>query len=191
MVWSRTSWRVQDPPDFVELALSNGAPDGGAVEQSLHELRRLIPRLKHGPSDVRRALLSAYASLHVTEPIPPSTSFDAGDARVATIGDELLRAVRGGALVLRRSRPKSLALPVDIPDEPLGPEAQPTAWIEIRVADEAGKALPNIDYKIECPDGRVRVGSTNASGIAREEGLVDGTCQVTFPGLDQSSWRKA
>ena len=51
--------------------------------------------------------------------------------------------------------------------------------------------MPNVAYRIECGDGRVRTGTTSALGKAREEGLHDGNCKVTFPALNAPDWKMA
>jgi hypothetical protein len=120
--------------------------------------------------------------------------FDTRSSRADVIGMELETAVRAGHLVLRRPTRRAVVVTVEEDAEPvLGPElaAEPTAWLEIELVDDDGKPVPNIDYRIECDDGRVRTGTTNGSGKAREEGLQEGSCKVTFPGLHAPEWRKA
>jgi type VI secretion system secreted protein VgrG len=62
-----------------------------------------------------------------------------------------------------------------------------THWIEIEVVDDRGKPVPGIEYRVVCPDGDVRWGTTGKTGYARETELPAGTCKVSFPGLDRST----
>ena len=54
---------------------------------------------------------------------------------------------------------------------------------------EDGKPVPNIKYKVICPDGSEKTGSLDASGEARIV-TTEGTCKVTFPDLDGEAWEK-
>jgi hypothetical protein len=74
---------------------------------------------------------------------------------------------------------------------PLGPETTPDSWIEIVLRDPAGNPVPDEPYRIDLPDGRIRSGTTNAAGKAREEGIEPGTCVVRFPRLDAAVWEAA
>jgi hypothetical protein len=45
-------------------------------------------------------------------------------------------------------------------------------------------------YRITLPDGSVAEGTLDENGFARVEGIVPGTCQITFPSLDKEAWEK-
>jgi hypothetical protein len=62
-------------------------------------------------------------------------------------------------------------------------------WVEIALFDKDGKPIPNENYSITVPGGSVVSGSLNAKGRARVNGIDPGTCKVTFPNLDQHSWK--
>jgi type VI secretion system secreted protein VgrG len=64
-------------------------------------------------------------------------------------------------------------------------------WVEIELLDQQnGKPVPNEPYRIELPDGTVSEGSTDDNGLARVDGIDPGNCKITFPSLDQRSWKK-
>jgi hypothetical protein len=110
-------------------------------------------------------------------------------SRLATLErvDDLLRS----SFVLYRVPKRSVVQIVSIvEDDALGPEPEPDAWIEIELVDDAGNAVPNAAYRIESEDGRVRTGTTNSSGKAREEGLHGGSCKVSFPEIHGPDWAK-
>ena len=74
--------------------------------------------------------------------------------------------------------------------EPLGPQQDDTTWIEIMLIDEDTKEpVPDERYVIVTSDGKKITGTTNASGKAREEGIVAGTCKVSWPDLPDPSWQ--
>jgi type VI secretion system secreted protein VgrG len=96
------------------------------------------------------------------------------------------------------SRPEPPEEPPETPapSEPPPPEPAPqevTTWIEIVLLTEAEPRRPmaNQRYRIELPDGSIRQGRLDANGKARLEGIDPGTCKVSFPDLDASSWHKA
>ena len=72
---------------------------------------------------------------------------------------------------------------------PIDPTKQ--AWVEIEVVDEIGGPVAYERYRIQIPSGETREGWTDANGIARLEGLVDGTCQISLPDLDEKAWGPA
>lgn len=63
-------------------------------------------------------------------------------------------------------------------------------WVEIELLDDDGQPVPNEPYRIELPDGSATEGSTDDLGRARVDGIDPGNCNVTFPSLDQSSWKR-
>jgi hypothetical protein len=135
-------------------------------------------------------LLEVHRALHDE---PPSERRDVGGAAWDRIRERLLIATRTGLLTLR-ARERRVVTLLTGPDleEALGPQNdEPTAWIEIELVDDDGAAVPAVDYRIECDDGRVRTGTTNLSGRAREEGLHAGNCKVSFPKLHGPDWARA
>jgi|SRR5580704_6771974 hypothetical protein len=63
-------------------------------------------------------------------------------------------------------------------------------WIEIRLVDMEGHGVAGERYQITLPDGIVKQGRLDATGRAREEGIIPGTCQVTFPDRDLEAWER-
>jgi hypothetical protein len=181
----------------VEIELHSSTALGPAArDASVRELVRLVSAFKYREPSARRVVLDVYArlqGLRSAAVLGDSFDFDTGSSRAQAIGAELMHAARAGTLVLRRREMRSVVIPIDAsPDsEPLGPESAPTAWIVIELVDDDGNPVPNVDYKIKCDDGRVRTGTTNWEGKAREDGLNDGNCKVSFPGLNGPDWKKA
>lgn len=81
--------------------------------------------------------------------------------------------------------------PSKSPNSPQQPCAGETAWIKIELVGEDDKGIPNQPYSIVLPDGTERKGKTDANGVARVEGIKEGTCKISFPDLDAESWEKA
>ena len=69
---------------------------------------------------------------------------------------------------------------------------QKKGWIEIALADEAGKPVAGEKYRITLPDGATLAeGTLDEKGKARVEGFDPGSCKVTFPEIDEELWSKA
>jgi phage protein D/translation initiation factor IF-1 len=65
-----------------------------------------------------------------------------------------------------------------------------TTFVEIALADSAGKPLPGERYRVTLADGSVREGILDGKGRARVSGLPKGQqVKVTFPEYDADSWK--
>jgi hypothetical protein len=63
------------------------------------------------------------------------------------------------------------------------------SWIEIELVDQDDKPVPGEGYRVTLPDGTTLAeGTLDEKGFARVDGIDPGTCKVTFPNLDKSSW---
>ena len=69
-------------------------------------------------------------------------------------------------------------------------ERQPASWVEIELTDDEGNPVPGETYEVALPDGTQRVGTLNEHGVAREEGIDPGNCEINFPRLDREGWRR-
>jgi hypothetical protein len=58
-----------------------------------------------------------------------------------------------------------------------------TEWVEVRFVDDAGQPIANEPYQVTLTDGSVREGSLDGNGIAYLAGIVQGICEVRFPGF--------
>lgn len=65
------------------------------------------------------------------------------------------------------------------------------SWIKIKMVDEAGKPVPSVRYRVTTADGRTASGALNKKGEAEVKGIEPGSCQVTFPDLDEAAWEDA
>ena len=61
-------------------------------------------------------------------------------------------------------------------------------WIEIQLVGEDGKGIAGEAYEIRLPGGTVLTGTLDDDGLARVDSIPAGTCQVSFPNLDQDAW---
>lgn len=71
---------------------------------------------------------------------------------------------------------------------PIIVSSEKTHWIEIALMDEDGTPVSGESYRVKLPNSRVLTGNLDSRGVARIEGIDPGTCQVTFPDLDQDAW---
>ncbi|HLY16855.1 MAG TPA: type VI secretion system tip protein VgrG [Bryobacteraceae bacterium] len=135
-------------------------------------------------------------------PVSPLTPTDATDASDADPGSVTTPA--GGSappktLSLLKISPVSGSLPRPSPasdaptHDPNAPENQDKKhWIEIKLKDQEGNPVPGEPYKITLPDGStVADGTLDDKGYARVDNIDPGSCKVTFPNLDKSTWGPA
>lgn len=107
--------------------------------------------------------------------------------------ERVVALLRSGRLVAFRERacvPTLRPEYVEAEDTSL-PASEVRTWIEIELVDTEDRPVPGAAYRIELPDGRARTGTLDRDGRAREDGLVPGTCKVSFPELDGRAWRRA
>lgn len=64
-------------------------------------------------------------------------------------------------------------------------------WIEITLKDSEGNPIPNAEYIVYLPDGQERQGTLDGNGYARVDNIEPGSCQISFPDLDQEAWEPA
>jgi hypothetical protein len=193
MVGGRARWRVRSTLGDVDIELHPSASDAAGRAASVRELARLVFAFKFHDREARGVLLQVHARLRARD-TSRGVALDSAvaPAQAEVIGADLLNAARAGQLVARRRVARQVVVAVlDDDEKVLGPESEPTAWIAIELVDDQGNAVPGVDYRIECNDGRVRTGTTNASGKAREDGLHAGNCKVSFPRLHGPDWKKA
>jgi hypothetical protein len=77
------------------------------------------------------------------------------------------------------------------PNEAPAERVEPKTWIEILLLDMANQPIPGVRCTVTLPDGSTRETRLDTRGIARLDDLDPGTCQVTFPDLDQEAWEPA
>ncbi len=87
---------------------------------------------------------------------------------------------------------KPTDVPVTPPPPPPGEDdkKKKTSWIEIQLTDEEGKPVPSEKYRVVTPDGEVKEGTLDANGKARVSGIEPGNCEITFPRLDKTAWKR-
>ncbi|HMJ55492.1 MAG TPA: hypothetical protein VK540_25635 [Polyangiaceae bacterium] len=94
-----------------------------------------------------------------------------------------------GLVLLRRKVTNRVIRPNDIPvltPSEMVPREE-KSWIEIELLDEEGEPYAG-DVELTLADGRKVRASSNAKGLVRLDGITAGSCQVSIPDLDASSW---
>ncbi|HVS70486.1 MAG TPA: hypothetical protein VHQ47_04445 [Phycisphaerae bacterium] len=120
--------------------------------------------------------------LAASDPTEAQDADDASPGEVETIKQQQRQTGTGKY----GSTPVTPYTPPQTPEDKL----VQTSWIEIVLVDKNNNPVPGETYKCVLPDNRVKVGTLDAKGFARIEGIPDGTCQVTFPNMDGRSWEK-
>ncbi len=82
--------------------------------------------------------------------------------------------------------------PADRDDEAAANEdvAEPPrpTWIEIAVVDGLGQPVRNRPYRLHLPDGSVRAGTLDDTGIIRFDDVAAGPCKLELPTADANEW---
>jgi type VI secretion system secreted protein VgrG len=76
-------------------------------------------------------------------------------------------------------------IPID-PPKPYKPDPVKTHWIEIEVVDQDGNPLRGKFYRIKTPNGQVAESFTDEHGKAKIEHIDSGTCEISFPEIDEN-----
>jgi type VI secretion system secreted protein VgrG len=63
-----------------------------------------------------------------------------------------------------------------------------TAYIAVKLVDEAGEPVPGELCRITFPDGSYTECALDEKGFLRVDHIDPGTCKITFPNLDQNAW---
>lgn len=111
-----------------------------------------------------------------------------GGARAA-LEARVRDAIERGLVLAIRMRRRRVVVVVDGGREDMVGPAEPTSWIELEVLDDLGVPLADEPYEIVTGDGRLRTGTLDGNGRAREEGIAPEDCQVRLPRLHE--WKAA
>jgi hypothetical protein len=77
------------------------------------------------------------------------------------------------------------------PVKPFVADPSKKGWIRIQLVDDHGRPVVGELYEIVLPDGETTAsGTLDSRGAATVAGFDPGTCHVTFPNLDEASWKK-
>ena len=63
-----------------------------------------------------------------------------------------------------------------------------TTWVEIVLVDQIGTPLGREAFALTTPGGSKISAALDANGFARLDGLVAGTCDISFPRIDGREW---
>ncbi|MEP7381524.1 MAG: hypothetical protein ABI910_07550 [Gemmatimonadota bacterium] len=70
------------------------------------------------------------------------------------------------------------------------PGNKPEHWIEIELADEDGAPVPDVEFRVVLPNGEAVRGYLDSTGSQRFGPFeAAGSCEVSFPNLDERSVR--
>jgi hypothetical protein len=69
------------------------------------------------------------------------------------------------------------------------PPVEKKTWVAIELLDDKGIPVGAEPYSILLPDGSTQSGTLDAQGRARVDGIDPGTCEVSFPRIDQREWK--
>ena len=71
-------------------------------------------------------------------------------------------------------------------DDPVLPCQPAKCWIEIELLEEDGTPAAGEPYRVELPDGELREGVFDKTGLIRFDNIACGICKVWFPGAEET-----
>jgi type VI secretion system secreted protein VgrG len=119
---------------------------------------------------------SAGSAGSVSDPTAPTAPLEADEPTAPGSGGGSSGSGGGGGAV---------PVPID-PPKPYKPDPAKTHWIEIEVVDQDGNPLRGKHYKIKTPNGQLAESYTDEHGKAKIEYIDAGSCEITFPEIDQN-----
>ena len=66
-----------------------------------------------------------------------------------------------------------------------------THFIELQLVDESGQPVTGRQFEVKLPDGSYYTGTTDNKGKGRVDNIDPGSCDISFPDLDQDAWAPA
>lgn len=111
----------------------------------------------------------------VSDPAPPEDPLEADEPTAPGSGGGGGGSGGGGG---------KIPVPIN-PPKPYKPDPAKTHWVEIELVDQDGNPLPGKRYRIKTPENMLSESYTDENGKARLEGIDAGTCEITFPELDE------
>lgn len=165
-------------------------PSGVTLKGPMVTIDGVMVRIASGPGV---PAMSGTAS-NVVAPLEPKDAEEADQSDPAK-----MQAIKNEQIAERKGKYGEAKAPAWKPGQAGGGgggsgggEESPRSFVEIELVDDDGNPVPGEPYEITMPDGtHVAKGTLDNKGFARVDGIDPGTCKVTFPRLDQESWKKA
>lgn len=168
-------WEIEGLLWVAELAIWHEDRD---FESRPEDVARVVPEIPRWANDTRKVttLRDIAAALRPPPPLLPS-AFDCDVVSIVTEG------LRTGRLVVLGLRDNALGAPQIDPPSPKTPSSKPPAkkdvtWFEVRVTDEIGDAVAEIDLTIRLIPGKTITKKTDASGKIRIDEVDASTAEV-------------
>ncbi len=122
----------------------------------------------------------------IVAPTAPTDALEADNADPGQVED-VKAAQKESKTGKYGTTPAQAFTPPQTPEEWEGVE---NTWIEVELVGEDDKPITGELVQIAVPDGRVYRSSTDHLGLVRVQGFQPGSCQITFPNLDQEAWEE-
>jgi hypothetical protein len=98
------------------------------------------------------------------------------------------KLIPGDIVFIPDIRPKEVSEPTDQVHKFYLKNEIHQHWVEIELIDEEDKPVPGVKYKITLPGGAIQEGTLDQNGWTRVQAYAEGSCKVSFPELDETSW---
>jgi type VI secretion system secreted protein VgrG len=77
------------------------------------------------------------------------------------------------------------SVPTPVKPPKYEPDPAKTNWVGVELVDQDGNPVPRRRYKVKTPKGQVQESFLDENGKARIEGIDPGTCEISFPDIDE------
>jgi uncharacterized Zn-binding protein involved in type VI secretion len=161
------------PPDTIILG-STGVFFGGKPAT------RMGDQCAHGGSIVLGCPTVMIGEIMPGSPVPPLVPVPGVSVQAAMAQAMKVAAVNGDM---------HAHLPIPAPPEKKAAPVQiEKGKLDFALIDHDEKPVEGINYEVTLSDGSIRRGKTDKEGRVKLQGIPLGSCQVSFPDLDQSEW---
>lgn len=162
-------------------------PIEGEEPVPVRELRRALLGFFSDDGPLAEARLGRLCNALWLEPPRPDWSVSERDQLI----ERMLKRFETRAALVREPWPEYRREHVTEEIDPSEFSSEELEWIEIQLVDQDDKPVPNVAYRIELTDKRVRTGVTNMNGVIRYDRIPGGTCKFSFTKLDKDIWKPA
>jgi uncharacterized Zn-binding protein involved in type VI secretion len=136
---------------------------------------------------------TSSAGSSATSPMAASASTGSSSTGSSSTGSSSTAGASAASASASTAHPSAApsAAPAASGEEAPAPPDEPQAWLEVELIGEDGQGVVGERYVIAPPTGAPITGFLDEDGRARLDGLVAGTCQISFPDLDSEAWQSA
>jgi hypothetical protein len=125
-------------------------------------------------------------------PVDPDTALEALDDTSGDVSDTSANPAQTTAGNWDQTQVAAMSDdPGSSSDSSTSSSTSKNSWIGVDLKDDKGNPVPGEAFEVKHSDGTISSGTLDDHGRARVEGVPSGQCDIRFPRLHNSEWRKA